>query len=116
MNLNAYDNIDESIVNKTWIEPSNEKLYSREIKFYPYYTILKRFNAKLNKDEYYLALSNETDDGHDWRSTGAYRNGIRISLVEVWHKTPLEYMTNTTYIIIDKVQEDNDSVVYRLYI
>ena len=116
MNFNAYDNVDESIVNKTRIDPYYRKLYSREIKFYPYYTILKRFNAKINKDEYYLALSNETDDGHDWRSTSHYNEGIKISLTEVWNKTPLKSLTSTTYIITDKVQEDNDSVVYRLYI
>ena len=86
------------------------------MKFYPFFTMLKRYNDKIRKDEFYLCLSAETDDGHDWRSTSVYKEGIKVSLTEVWNKTSLKNLTSTTYIVTDKVQEDNDSVVYRLYI
>ena len=82
MNLNAYDNVNDSATLKTWIDPYYRKLYSREIKFYPFFTMLKRYNDKIKRDEFYLCLSAETDDGHDWRSTAHYNNSVKVDLSE----------------------------------
>ena len=116
MNLNAYDNVNDSATLKTWIDPYYRKLYSREMKFYPYFTMLKRYNDKIKTDEFYLCLSNETDDGHDWRSTSHYNNSIKVSLSEFWANSRLKDIHTKTYIIIDKDYEDSNSVVYRLFI
>lgn len=116
MNLNAYDNVNDSAILKTWIDPYYKKLYSREMKFYPYYTMLKRYNDKVKRDEYYICLSAETDDGHDWRSTEHYNNSVKVNLSEFWYNSSLKNVAAKTYIIIDKDYEDNNSVVYRLFI
>lgn len=116
MNLNAYDNVDDSVVLKTWIDPYYRKLYSREMKFYPYYTMLKRYNNETKYDEYYICLSAELDDNHDWRSTEKYNNSVKCNLIEFWNKTSLKNIHKRTYIIVDKDYEDSNSIVYRLFI
>lgn len=114
MNLNAYDNVDESIINKTWINPRYRKLYSREIKYYPFYCLLKRYDATTKKDEYYICLANASDNSHDWHTTTKYNNSIKISLVELWNKLDCRKATENVYILVTLVDVQDDGVVYKL--
>ena len=114
MNLNAYDNVDESIINKTWVNPRYRKLYSREIKYYPLYCLLKRYDNETKKDEYYVCLANYRDNEHDWHTTTKYNNSVKISLSEIWNKLDVRNATNITYIIATLVDEESDGIVYRL--
>jgi hypothetical protein len=114
MNLNAYDNVDESIINKTWINPRYRKLYSREIEYYPMYCLLKRYNDTNKRDEYYLCLANTTDKNHDWHTTPKYNNSVKISLSEIWNKSSCRTYVTITYIAIALVDSQPDGKVYRL--
>lgn len=116
MNLNAYDNVDESIVNNTWINPLYRKLYSREIKYYPHYCLLKRYNDKLAKDEYFLCLSNNIDKNHAWHTTERNGNSVKVHLDEIWNKSSLKHINDTIYVSVDKVDDEPDLVIYCLNI
>lgn len=108
MNLNAYDSVTPCF-SKTWIVPDNKKLYSYEIPYHPFYTLLKRYNNKTFSNDYFIALSDRLTDDKQWSTTyKTNSNAIKIDLAPIWKESSLNKLYRSTEIStrIDNVFED----------
>lgn len=81
----AYDEI-ENIYNDTWINKVYNKVYSIKIKYRRYCTFVKKYNG-LTYD-YFICLSDDIDDKHNWINVQHYKKGFKISLAE-FHNIPM---------------------------
>lgn len=116
MNLSAYDNIKEKIdKNKTWINIKKKTLLSREIKYRPYYTLLKRYNPKSNTNSYFIALLDGIVFDKKCKHTNKDDYGrIKINLSEIWNESWLSQLESDCNIMIEVEQNENDGDVYLL--
>ena len=114
MNLNIYETLDIDRT-KTWVDPNYKKLYSKEIKHYAMFTILKRYNPKENCYEFFLVLSDKGDDEHIWDAITLTRSGIvKVNLTNYWKLLPFSNQRKEFNVVIEKVEEDDDGVIYYL--
>ena len=75
MNLNIYEKIDIDKT-KTWVNCTYKNLYSKEIKHYSMFTILKRYNPKEKCVDYFLVVSDSGDSEHKWDCITFTKSGI----------------------------------------
>lgn len=115
MILNAYDTVDESAVNNSWVNLKYRKLYSKSMKYYPVYTFLKRYDAKIGKYEYFVALANKMlDNTKAWHSTERYGKSVKLSLADIWDYVKTEIKEPIQYVDSTLIEEDEDCVLYRV--
>lgn len=114
MNLNCYDKV-EIPYDKTWIDTYYKRLYSREIPKYNAYAIMTRYNPKERCNDIFLVLTNNPDDNHVWYSTMQTKTGIlKINLVPYWHILNMASKPRECEVSIEKVEEDEEGVIYYL--
>ena len=114
MNLNLYENIDIDRT-KTWVNPTYKKLYSKQIKQCSMFTILKRYNPKEKCNDYFLVVSNKGDNDHRWDAVTITRSGIvKINLSNYWNLLPFFNKHSEFNVLIEKVEEDEDGIIYYL--
>lgn len=85
MNLSAYEIVPTKMQIKTWIDKKNKRICSREIPFYNYFYIAKRYNPFYDVYSYYLIVTNERLDDPVPRC--AARNGtsvVRFNVRDIW--------------------------------
>lgn len=111
MNFNIFDSIDGK-KKETWVNPRYKRLYSTVIKKYNYYCITKRFNSVTKSNDYYLLLTNETDDNFIWNTVGCKRNITKYSLANIWNVTKLKKYKSIEEVVLTKVDEDKNSAIY----
>ena len=114
MNLDLYERIDINRL-KTWVNCVRKKLYSKEIERYAMFTILKRYNPKENCTDYFLVLSNSGDNTHKWDCITLTKSGIvKINLANYWHLLPFAGKKGEFNVIVEKLEEDEDGIIYYL--
>lgn len=118
MNLNAYDDIKVKIDKKrTWIDVRKRALFTREIKFRKYYSLLKRFNIKTNNYDYFVAVYDTPIENKEHKYVKKDDYGrVKILLNSIWLDTDLIYLENNCNIDIKPVDYDDDGEVYLLCI
>lgn len=114
MNLNTYDNITEKLdKTKTWVDINKKLLISREIKYKPYVSILKRYDFKTNSYSYFIALLNNPPVDKIFKKTIIDDYGrIKINLSNIWKETYLSQLESNCNIICELVENDKDGVIY----
>ena len=108
MNLVTYDTINRIDYTKSWIDPTYRKLYSREIKYYNFYSFATRYNKYLERDEYYLILHNNINSSLKIYPLVSRNNICKIKLNDIWNKLfykPPRHVVNIN-LEIDDIQED----------
>ena len=116
MNLSAYDKITEKIdKSKSWIHIKTKKLITREIKYRPYSTILKRYVPSCNIYEYYLVISDTTNNECKFNKVllDDY-NRLKISLLSIWKETSLSKLTRNVNVNITLDDKQDDCEIYKL--
>ena len=118
MNLNAYDNVKEELdKHKTWYSPKFRRLYSREIKFRPFYKFLKRWNETIKRNDYFLAISMNNVDGRFSIANKDNYSRLKFSVPkEVIEDSILNSIVEDTNIQIKLVDNQVDGEVYQLNI
>lgn len=114
INLNKYDNVTQ--LKNTWISRKYLRLYSRVIKYKPYFTICKRYNTKFKYYDYYLILFEVPPINTVYKKVicGKY-NILKFDLGLFWNKLPIPKEEDAE-IDIELIEEDVDSIVYYLNI
>lgn len=112
MNLNEFDTIKDAESGYKVI-PKYKRLYTINIKFKPYYAILKKYNQKTNNTSYYLVLSDVIVDNMNFHTTNRYgNNGVKIDLSSIWKDTILSTFNKETHINMFITDSDDTTVVY----
>ena len=118
MNLNAYDDIIEKVdKTKTWVDVKKKTILSREIKYRPYVSLLKRYNIKYRVDEYYIALSlNKPENKTSCKTLKDNYGRVKIRIGQLWNDTSLNKFNKDSNIDIEFVEQQEDGEIYSLYI
>ena len=116
MNLNAYDNITETInKTKTWVDIRRKQLISREITYRPFTCILKRYNSTTNITSYFIALLDNPPKDRTYKRTILDDYGrIKINLSSIWKETYLNQLESNCNVICELIESDRDGNVYFL--
>lgn len=115
MNLSAYDNINKVNKKRTWIDVNNKILYSREIEYHKYHSILKRYNPDEQCYNYYIALFDNKSDSDNAVYTNKDNYGrIKINLSSIWNKSNLSQLETDCNIVIDIDTKDVDGIIYKI--
>lgn len=116
MNLNAYDNIKEKIdKTKTWIDIRKKLLLSKEIKYRPYISLLKRYNPAHYTYTYFIALLDDIPTNKDYSRTICDSYGrIKINLSSIWNDTYLNELDSNCNIVCNLVECEDDCDVYSI--
>ena len=116
MNLSAYDKITEKIdKSKSWIHIKSKRLITREIKYRPYYTIMKRYEPTYGIYEYYIVISDTINNDYKFSKVFVDEYArIKISLLSIWKDLGLDKLNKNinVNIIIDNTQDDCE--IYKL--
>lgn len=118
MNLNAYDDIIEKVdKTKTWVDIKNKTILSREIKYRPYVSLLKRYNIKSKCYEYYIALLlNRPLNKTSFRTLKDNYGRVKIRVGQIWAETSLNKLNKDNNIDIKFIEQQEDGEIYRLYV
>ena len=112
INLKLYDTIVD--VHKTWISPRYKNLYSKVIKYKPFYTILKRYNALDRCNDFYLVISENLASGYRWFSTIKNSSYIKLDLTPFWKEINKFTTKEDIEINIELDDKDEETEIYRL--
>lgn len=112
MNLAAYDTTRKIDYTKSWIDPRYKTLYSRELKYYNFYSFACIYNSNLKHNEYYLILHNNINANIKFYPLLLKNNIIKIKLKDIWNK--MFYKVPTQEINIDLEVDDiqEDCIIY----
>lgn len=118
MNIIAYDIIKKNIdKNKTWISVKYKRIFSKEIKYRKYYTLLSKYSLRDKKDNYYLACSDNIFNNSKTECTQLDNfNRCRFNIGAIWNKSNLKHIETDVNIDVKVVNQQNDGEIYRLYI
>ena len=112
MNLVAYDTINRIDYSKSWVDPRYRKLYSRELKYYNFYSFATRYNKHLERNEYYLILHNNINSNLKIYPL-VIKNGIyKIKLNDIWNKLFYKEPKEVINIILEPDDIQEDCIVY----
>lgn len=116
MNIIAYDTIKKSInKNKTWISVKYKRIFSREIKYRKYYTLLSKYSLRDKKDNYYLACSDNMFNNSKTECTQLDNfNRCRFNIGAIWNKANLNHIESDFNIDIKLVNKQTDGEIYLL--
>lgn len=116
MNLNNYDNIKEKIdKTKTWIDIRKKQLFSKELKYRPYISLLKRYNPKHHAYTYFIALLDDIPVNKEYSRTICDSYGrIKINLSSIWDDTYLNTLDSACNIMCNLVECEDDGDVYSI--
>ena len=116
VNVYAYDIIDNKLdKNKTWINVAKQMLLSREINYYRFYTLAKRYNSDTNSYNYFIILANEKIPNSINSSTNKDNYGrIKIRLNRIFVESGLSRLKEDRNINIELISSDENSSVYKL--
>ena len=112
INLKLYDTIVDE--HKTWISPRYKKLYSKVIKYKPFYTILKRYNALDRCNDFYLVISENLASGYRWFSTIKNSSYIKLDLTPFWKEINKFTTKEDIEINIELDDKDEETEIYKL--
>lgn len=116
MNINAYDDIREKLdKTKTWVDIRKKQLFSREIKYRKYNCLLKRYDAKTNITNYYIAMLDNPPTDRKYNNTIMDDYGrVKISISSIWKETYLARLSSNCNVCINLVESDEDGDIYFL--
>lgn len=114
MNIFTYDNPNTNT--NTYIDPTYKRIYSTDIKYHKYCSLITRYNKELEKDEYFIACYDQDSPANKFtklniRNTG---NSVKIDLAPIWANTKFAFLKKTTYLTVDIEEQDDTSIVYKL--
>ena len=113
INLNEYDIIQESFTRGTWVDPTYKRLYSTDIRYKPFSSVLKKYNPTSKQNEYYLILLDKMHP--DIACNGVkQKDGITKIDIPCWNETNLRYVTSKAKISIEQVDAQDGADIYIL--
>lgn len=114
MNLNAYDNIKEKInKTKTWTDIKRKLLISREIKYRPYYSLLKRYDVQKNVVSYFIAMLDKPPlDKVSYNTMTDDYGRIKLNVSSIWDETYLNKLETNCNICCNLVETEYDGDIY----
>lgn len=88
MNLNLYDNVKERIdKTKSWINAEYKLLFSREIKFRPYFSIMKRYDTERETYDFFIAMMDFPVVNKTCKKSKKDKYGrTKIPLTSIWNE------------------------------
>ncbi|MBQ3306905.1 MAG: hypothetical protein IJG68_01795 [Bacilli bacterium] len=116
MNLSAYDIVNEINHRMTWIDTKGKYIISNNLPIYKYYFILKRYDEKLGTT-YYLALtSTYSDDPQVRKVYNPKNNRTKYYIADIINNiiNNKYYDNNEVQIRLDKVDEQEDGIIYEI--
>lgn len=114
MNLNAYDILEPSFTEGTWVDPALERLYSTKIKYRTFYTFLKRYDTTIQSNVYYLMLTEDRVPKAKFYPVEKNNNIVKIYLKPIWDATALSSIKEKSYISVELIDKDENGEIYRL--
>lgn len=116
MNLNAYDNVIEKVdKTKTWVDIKSKTLFSKELKYRPYISLLKRYDVKTNSSSYYIALLDKPPINRKYKTTFVDEYGrIKFNMSSIWKETYLKRLESNCNICLDLIEREVDGDIYLL--
>lgn len=114
MNLAAYDLMEPSLDNNSYIIPKYKRLYSSVIEYHRYYCFLYKHDNKSNSTDYFIALFDNEDKDSICRSTTLKGRTVKLDLFPIWEDLELNKLRKTTIVTMEEVNRQDDGVIYRL--
>ena len=115
MNLLMYDPIDEKVdKQKTWVYPNKKCLFSRELKYYKYYYLAKRYDNNNDCTNYFLIFVNNQVNNICKLTKIDNFGRLSVNISKIWKYTILKNITKPENINIDLVEYDKNQIVYYL--
>ena len=117
MNLNSYGDALTTIDRtKTWINVKHKVMFSREVKYRPYFNISYRYNKMTCSHDYYLIVADYPIDDRKWLNTVRDDYGrVKIRIIgAIWHSTIVSNFRKDTNINIEHKEGDDICDVYYL--
>lgn len=115
MNLNAYDIINKKYSKGTWFDSDYGRLYSTEIEYHPYCTLLKRYDAVKKVNDYFIAVSdNDFVDAEAVTITKNEKGIVKIDVKSIVRESSLFRISGKVFISIEEVDRSNDGVIYSI--
>lgn len=116
MNLNAYDNINETLnKNKTWVDIRKKIILSREIKYRKYTCVLKKYDPNTNIISYFIAMLDSPPENKNYKITTQDNYGrIKINISNIWKETYLNNLKNNCNILCNLMETDIDGDIYSI--
>lgn len=111
MNLSAYDDSNST----GYIEVNFKRIYLKNVEYYSYAVILKKYNAETNAYDLYIAMSNNFEDRTDTLGVSKRGNTIKVDIVSVYSQYFNNITTKTNINLIED-RKDEDGVVYKIEI
>lgn len=115
MNLSAYDIINKKYSKGTWFDSDYGRLYSTEIEYHPYCTLLKRYDAVKKINDYFIALS-DTDfvDAENVTITKNEKGIVKIDIKSIINESSLFRVNGRVFISIEEVDRSDEGVIYSI--
>ena len=112
INLNEYD--DTTTIDKTWIDPNYKRLYSYEITYKPFYTILSKYNPIDKETYFYIVVTDDVIPNKMCKAVMRTKsNACKIDLLTIWDR--LRIIGNEKFAVsITKEDEDEHMIIYKL--
>ena len=116
INLMQYDNIIEQVdKSKTWFNPNTRFIYSREIANKKYYSFKRKWSDDKKQFDYFLILSDKYIPNSKFRVVRIDDDGrMKLRLDSIFKLSWISSAEHDVNINIQKLEEDNESVVYQI--
>lgn len=118
MNLSAYDEVDRKLdKTKTWYSPTMHALISREIKYRPYYTLVKRYKPETRTYDYFIAVFDEkSSTGSPKRVHKDNYGRCFMNIEKITRFIGLINVTEPVNVHIKEVDKTDDGEVYKIIV
>ena len=101
---------------RSWINVRHRIIFSREIKYRPYFNLSKRYNSTSKEYDYYLIVADYPVDDRRWLNTVRDNYGrVKIRVIgAIWCETILSNYKKDTNINITRIDGDDICDIYYL--
>lgn len=115
INFNLYDAVTPNMINSTYVDIRFRKLYSREMKYFQYNTLLKKYNSKTNQYDLFVALTkNPVPNAKSELTYCTKHKQIKVNLSNIWEEFRFSRFKQNVIVNTEIVEEDDDGIVYYL--
>lgn len=116
VNFNIYDDANNKLDRtKTWVNIKYKQIFSREIQFRKYSSLVYRYSVSNNAYTYFIIVSDEPPVNISYSNTIKDDYGrFKINVANIWNKTILQTFKKDTNINITHVDGDSTGDVYEL--
>lgn len=117
MNLSAYDLVKDFSKVRNYVDVKYKRLHSWDIPYKKYYAIAKRWSPSLQRNNYYIIVTdNELDDPVCRYTYSPSPNKTRFDLNDIWKTSDLCKFKVNTEIDVTLVDNQEDCIIFELNI